>query len=431
MVKFHGKEIGARQLLKKEGVIFISIDDNEYANLKLLCDRIWGINNYIGTLIRKTVSQRAMAKHFNNQHEYCLIYSSNKDYFPLVGRDKDLSIYKNPDNDPNGEWKSTDPTMRDSKNNFGIKNPYTDRIDFPPTGRGWAFTKESFEKHLETGKIVFKRNYKKNERGFIYKSYKKELRSQNLLINSLEFSDNQFLNQVASKEQVDIFNDKVFDYPKPSVFIKELISYYPNDKNPIILDFFAGSGTTGQAVLELNKEDGGNRRFILCTNNENNICTDVTYQRLKTVITGVRNDNSKYSDGLRGTLHYYKCDFIPNVGNQDQAKYNLVEKVNHLLCILENTFELVVIKSKYFIYRNVNLQKYLYIYIDYYDQKSFDDFKDEIINTKCNSKVVYIYSNDSVIDESLLVALPKIEVKVIPSKIYEIYREIVEEIKRG
>ena len=116
-------------------------------------------------------------------------------------------------------------------------------------------------------------------------------------------------NSSASKEIEQIFDKKgMFNNPKPTDLIKRCIKIAPNDS--IVLDFFAGSGTTAQAVLELNKEDGGNRKFILCTNNENGICENITYQRIKTVITGKREDGSEYSEGIPANLKYYRTDFV-------------------------------------------------------------------------------------------------------------------------
>jgi len=252
----------AKDLLTDDGVIFISIDDNEQDNLKKVCNEIFGESNFIGIHIRKTVTQRAMAKNYNTQHEYCLIYSRNKYEFNLIGDEKDLSIYNNPDNDLNGAWKSTDPTMSGSKNNFPIINPYNGKTDLPPKGRGWGFNVNKMNELIKNGTLIFKENYKENERGFILKSYKKNLKSNNLLLNSLDLCDNKYLNQVSTKEMLDLFDERMFDYAKPISFIKKIISYSKN-KNDIILDFFSGSATTAHAVMQLNAEDGGNRKFIM------------------------------------------------------------------------------------------------------------------------------------------------------------------------
>ena len=160
-------------------------------------------------------------------------------------------------------------------------------------------------------------------------------------------------NQDGSNTLKDIFNitnsSVPFSNPKPVQLIYNCVKS-SMFSNPVVLDFFAGSGTTGQAVLELNKEDGGHRKFILCTNNENNICTDVCYPRLKTVITGIRQDGSKYSDGIPANLYYFKTDFVKDEKNRDQAKYSLVEKCNELLCILEDCYDLVESHNSWYEY---------------------------------------------------------------------------------
>ena len=258
----------ARDLLTEDGVIFISIDDNEVENLKKVCNEIFGEHNFVGTHIRKTVSQRAMAKNYNTQHEYCLIYAKNYNSFDLCGDEKNFDVYSNPDNDPNGDWKTSDPTMSGSKNDFEIVNPYNGKIDLPPKGRGWAFTKEKFNNLLKEKAIVFKKECRETERGFIYKAYKKDLRSQNLLLNSFDVCENQYMNQVSTKEMIDLFDERMFDYAKPISFIKKILSYDKNKKS-VILDFFSGSATTAHAVMQLNAEDGGNRKFIMVQLPEN------------------------------------------------------------------------------------------------------------------------------------------------------------------
>lgn len=257
----------AKKMLKDTGGIVISIDENEQANLKLLMDDIFGELNYLGEIIRKTKSMTNDAKSgLNYQHEYALIYSKNSSNFSLSGEKKDLNKYKNPDNDINGPWKTTDPSARSGgeESIFEILNPYTGISDFPPTGRYWAFSKATFEKWVETGKIIFRKDAKPGERGFFVKKYLKELKSDFNLVNSLFASDNSYMNQVATKELNVLMNGAYFSSPKPVEYIKKIIKYATND-NCIVLDFFAGSGTTADAVMQLNAEDGGNRKFILCT----------------------------------------------------------------------------------------------------------------------------------------------------------------------
>ena len=255
----------ARRLLKDDGVIFVSIDDNEVAQLRILMDEIFGEENFVGEIIRKTKSTTADKKTgFNLQHENLLIYAKNIDNLFLKGEKKDYKDYQNPDNDPKGEWVSADPTAKSGNENlrFKIVNPYTGQIDLPPKGRYWAFSKESFEKYVETGKIKFKNEIKKGERGFIFKRYKKELKSEFNAVNSLFAIENEYMNQNATKELKSLLGNEYFENPKPVNYIKKLIKY-STSKSDLILDFFAGSGTTGDAVMQLNAEDGGSRKFIL------------------------------------------------------------------------------------------------------------------------------------------------------------------------
>jgi len=263
----------AKELLRDDGAIFISIDDNEQANLKLLCDEIFVEGNYIGDVIRKTKSATNDAgTGLNYQHEFVLIYAINSAQISIVGDKKDVSHYKNPDNDPAGAWVSDNPSARSGGENsrFEIVNPYTGGADLPPQGRYWAFAKATFENWVKSGKVKFREKIVEGQRGFIVKKYLAELKSNYNLLDSLFGVDNNYMNQVATKELNALLTDGSFIYPKPVAFIKKLIaslttpSLSENGQSPIILDFFAGSGTTAQAVMELNAEDGGDRRYILC-----------------------------------------------------------------------------------------------------------------------------------------------------------------------
>ncbi len=257
----------ARDLLKEDGVIFISIDDNECANLKILCDEIFGEDNFVGDFIRKTKSTTNDAKiGLNYQHEFLLCYAKNKEFVNLLGGEKNLENYKNPDNDPNGAWINDNPSKAGYAEiqYYPITNPYTGKVDYPPKGRSWIPTQNTLQKHIDEGRICFKKEHKDNERGFIYKRYLKDLKTTKKTFDSLIFSDNYYMNQVATKELLNLGMGEYFPYPKGVEFMKKIIlhSTTPNS-NDIILDFFAGSGTTAHAVMELNAEDKGNREFIL------------------------------------------------------------------------------------------------------------------------------------------------------------------------
>lgn len=144
----------------------------------------------------------------------------------------------------------------------------------------------------------------------------------------MSLSENEYSNDNATKVLTSIFSSKKFDYSKPVSLIKFICKLVAN-KNALILDFFAGSGTTAQAVLELNQQDGGHRKFILCTNNENNICTDVTYPRIQTVITGKRQDGSQYSDGIPANLKYYHTDFVAK--DEEYLSEELLKHISEMI----------------------------------------------------------------------------------------------------
>ncbi|WP_024422464.1 site-specific DNA-methyltransferase [Helicobacter pylori] len=248
----------AKDLLKQDGVIFISIDDNECAQLKLLCDEIFGEGNFVADFIRKTKSTTNDAKTgVNYQHEFLLCYAKNKEFVNLLGGEKNLENYKNPDNDPNGAWINDNPSAKSGNvktGYFGVTNPYTNKVDYPPVGMFWRFSQNTLQKHIDEGRICFKKKHKENERGFIYKRYLKDLKTTKKTFDSLIFSDNCYMNQVATKELLSLKLAEYFSYPKGVDFMAKIVEH-ATEKGDIILDFFAGSGTTAHAVLESNKSD--------------------------------------------------------------------------------------------------------------------------------------------------------------------------------
>lgn len=308
----------AHRLLSDCGIIFISIDDHEQAQLKLFCDALFGEENFIAVFPRNSSSgEKTSAYNINTNQDYVLVYCRNEENFKrnkvLQGIKKDFAEYKNPDNDPKGPWKKDSLLIkidggRYGYARYGITNPYTDTTYYPPVyydesnRKQWHYVQETFEKFLEDGKVVFEKKEKKTGYAFYIKKYLSEAKKDYANVNSLFLVDKAYQNTNATRSLKEIFNkSNVFSYSKPVSLIYDLIGLIDN-KSSTILDFFAGSGTTGHAVMKLNAEDGGNRKFILCTNNENNICREVTYERIKRVI-----DKENYSASLK----YFKVDFVP------------------------------------------------------------------------------------------------------------------------
>lgn len=290
--------ITARKLLKDDGVIFVSIDDNEQAYLKVLMDEVFGRDNFVADFIRKTKSTTNDAKTgVNIQHEGCLCYSKSKEAILLRGDDKTYAAYANPDNDINGEWTSSDPTATTGYY-YEIRNPYTGKIDVPPAGRAWRSPEYKFNGLILTGQVIFKQAHKNNERGFILKRYKKDLRSEYGTLDTLCFTDNKFLNQVGTKEIQTLFNDKVFSNPKPEALIEHLIkaSTQPND---IVLDFFLGSGTTAAVAHKMGRKYIGVEQM--------DYIDTIAVERLKKVIDGEQGGISK-AVGWQGGGSFVRLD---------------------------------------------------------------------------------------------------------------------------
>lgn len=249
----------ARRLLRQDGAIFISIDDNEAAHLRLLMNDIFGEQNFIGQAIwvNRTTPNDAGAN-FASDHEYILIYARDKSNCRFRGIPKDLSNYKNKDNDPRGPWIADNPSAASGTESyrFPIVNPYTGQQYLPPKGRYWAFAPARVEEWTKSGKLCFPKDAGKN---FLLKKYQSELRSELKPMSSLITG---FLTSSGTKELKALFNgDSPFRFPKPVSLIRHLIEQF-TDNDDLVLDFFAGSGTTAQAVLELNAETGSCRRFI-------------------------------------------------------------------------------------------------------------------------------------------------------------------------
>ena len=432
----------ARNLMKEKSLIFISIDDREYAQLKLLCDSIFGENNFIANLKWKKKKQPSFLSNVAGILEYVLVYAKKGNLI------KKLSVEQLKDSDKPIINAGNIPSERIFKagTRAKCKEIFIKAGTYKNKSQSITYLDDV---HIENGKTTNKFRCvapfrtsqdlldKYGEEGLIFitsnlglrRDLSVEERGSAKSITDLLLDWGQ--NQDGSNTLKDIFNitnsSVPFSNPKPVQLIYNCVKS-SMFSNPVVLDFFAGSGTTGQAVLELNKEDGGHRKFILCTNNENNICTDVCYPRLKTVITGIRQDGSKYSDGIPANLYYFKTDFVKDEKNRDQAKYSLVEKCNGLLCILEDCYDLVESHDAWYEYSSP--EKELFIFNDFYSSEAFENMKSKIkqLNKTC---IVYVFSTDENLDFVDLTGIENVTIKPIPTKIYEIYKEIVEDIKRG
>ena len=294
----------ARDLLTDEGVIFVSIDDNEQANLKLLMDEVFGGEN-VETAVWNTTAEGnsgslKQVKRIRSIHEYiCIGYKYKPD------------IVFNKIQEPNEKLDSNSLTTANlAKNNSQKKNKEEDIFDIvAPNGKvwkdEWKFKKEKIDKLLNDNMLYFGK-YGNNKPRLIIPTGLDRIVYQTSIFN--------IGSTTSGRKDLKNVLDNDFNYPKPISLIKRLLQLHTN-KNAKVLDFFAGSGTTGHAVLELNKEDGGHRQFILCTNNENNICRDVTYERLRRVINGYTTPKGKEVEGLPANLMYLTIDEIPKENN--------------------------------------------------------------------------------------------------------------------
>ena len=437
----------ARELLKPEGIIFISIDDNELYQLKILCDKIFSPQNFIANFIRKTSFGEKTAKpNINKHHDYCLCYSKSiREVVSnniIQGEEKALSEYSNPDNDPNGPWKKDSPLIKIDSGRYGyarypITNEYLNITQYPPVyddeqnRKQWHYVESTFNEMVKKGQVVFyktKEEMGNSQYSFFIKKYKSSLTNIRNNVSTLYFDNNNYTNANGTKDLVQVIGNSksiVGLYPKPVSFIKKLIEFATIDnKDAIILDFFAGSGTTGQAVLELNKEDGGNRKFILCTNDESNICSDITYPRIKNCLQG-----TKTIEAMDGTLKFFKTRFVDNHGTRDQLYYDLTEKCIPMLCVKSDTYELVEKNKEYAIYSNKDKSEYSCVYFDIFGE-SYDEFINKIKQID-EHKNLYIFSLSEYVNEDNFKGIKNYSIEPIPYKILDLYKNVVKMSKES
>jgi len=320
----------AKDLLTDDGVIFISIDENEIENLKKICDDTFGGKNFVGSVIwERAFAPKNDAKYFSDSHDYIVVYAKNLIDFKmgkLPRTEEANSRYKNPDNDPRGAWTSDNMTVKTYSANYDyeIVTP-NGNIMKPTDGRCWFTSKERMNKLIEDGRVWFGENGGNMPR---LKRYLADVQ-QGMTATTIWKYEDVGHNQEGRQELKKMFNNKgYFDGPKPVRLLNRVLQIANTEKDAIVLDFFSGSATTAHAVMQLNAEDGGNRKFIMVQLPEEtdekseankagykNIC-EIGKERIRRAAKKIAEENSeaKFDSGFR----VLKCD----TSNMKDVYYN-------------------------------------------------------------------------------------------------------------
>jgi adenine-specific DNA-methyltransferase len=411
----------AKKLLSDKGVIFISIDDNEQANLKLLCDEVFGSKNFVANVCQKSRDSISGDSLFSKNHNYLLVYT--KSFEKLFARRNEFRIptivdeskFKNPDNDPRGPWKLS-PV--DGPGGARKGNPY---YEFLGVEMFFRYSKEQMQKYYDDGLIV-KRKTSLGKKYFLSQAKSKNGEPPTT------WWDDAGTTTAGTKMVKEILPEKEFTNPKPVSLILRCLQL-ASFKDSIIFDFFAGSGTTLHATMQLNAEDGGHRQCILCTNNENNICEEVTYERNKRVINGYTTPKGVEVEGLHdNSLRYYKIEDVPRDSSTTGLKKLMLASTD-LLCIKNDLYE------EQSVFGNIKLRKNIARYFDDGKQKMLIIYKvdaiesivEEIKKMPADTFIkVYVFStNNYAMDADFEEVSDKVFLCALPAAIYNAYKKVL------
>lgn len=442
----------AKKLLKDDGIICVTIDDYEIARLIMLMEEIFGESNHLGTVpIRNNPAGRSTTKGISITHEYAVFFGktesaavsrldrnqnqidrydqsdergafewvnfrkpgsmrieSPKMYYPIFVSPNSIRLPKIAWNEKTEDWDLLEKPKKDED----IVYP----IDEDGEKRRWRWGVERFTQEVgdlkpkvQKGKTHVYMKGRINDEGVLPMTWwdKKEYSSTAYGTNLLK----------------DIFAElQIFSYPKSLYAVMDSVRVMSDKKNALVLDFFAGSGTTGHAVLELNKQDGGNRRFILCTNNENKICEEVTFERLKRVIKGYKNRKNESVKGLGGNLSYYKTDLV-NIDKlqkiSDEAKIKVSHQAGEMIALREDTLTEIERTDWWQIFEGNGRLTAIY----FKEDKTKLSELIKLLEKRNTSAVLYVfgwgkneYKNEYSTD--------RIRVEDIPEPIIQVYKEI-------
>lgn len=431
-------------LLSDHGVIFISIDDNEYANLKTLTDEIFGRENCLSTLIWD-LGAGTSAGHFTRAHEYILVYCKDRskiaNFSGGEGIIDDRAIKKLSTKNHEFEYTFKAGTKCEAYDGFELSGEWggsekTKLIKgrFLCRNKALAYdvtlsacwTQKNQMDSFFSGKETFDSKGQKVLEFYFRDNGKLYCRKKRDKINPPSVLRGIATTKQGSGILKEILGDSVFDFPKPPELIKFLLSL--RQTKAIVLDFFAGSGTTLHAVMQLNKEDGGHRTCILCTNNENGICENVTYERNKRVIEGYTKPNGDYVEGLLdNNLRYYRTEFLPRERSVKNMRA-LVEAATGLLCIKNDLYTKArfgerKLNSRYARYFENGEKRMLIIY----EERAIPFIVNIIKDMPEGEKIkVYVFSHGSyTYDDEFAEVADRVTLCALPEAIYAAYKKVL------
>lgn len=442
-------------LLEDSGTLFISIDDNEVAQLKLLCNEIFSEKNFVAclpTIMNLKGNNDQLG--FAGTHEYTLVYAKNiqnVNFNELSIDDEELEKWSKDEYGFYKEGANLKATgvnaprhkrpnlyfplfISEDLNCLTYRSSEQDTEILPITKNeemSWRWQKKKFQN--ESYNLIVKKN---NESYSIYKKQRPTIGDLPSKKPKSVFYKPEYSSGNGTLVLRDILGSKLFNNPKPLNLIKDILQIGAS-KNSIILDFFAGSGTTLHAAMELNEEDEGIRQCILVTNNENNIAEEVTYERNKRVIEGYKNSKEEDVEGLTAnTLRYYQTDFVPSSINEQNRRL-LTERSTELICIKEDCYTDVTKEHKSIkphLARIFTDRRGKYLVVIYHSVVQYEVIQKliEIIPTLETEEKVKVYSfspEKETIDEEFISIIDKIESVPLPESIYNTYKQCFRAIK--
>ncbi len=432
----------ARTLLSEEGIICITIDDYEFPRLFMVMEEIFGSNNFLGNvIIRNNPGGRKSKRKVAAQHEYAIFFSKN----PQVSVAKiDIEIenkshkYEKNDKGELIEWRNLRKEGSDSMAKPGSDRFYPIYFDsdtgeissskilpikiLPLDSKGdkriWRRSKDDVDVLFKKNELKIKKTSYGNQ---VYFQFKGGLSGETP--KSLQLDNKFSASEYGTKELDNILGEREsFNFPKSKHAVAQCIKIASSKKDAIILDFFAGSGTTGQAVLELNNEDGGNRKFILCTNNENKIADEVCYPRISKIMGGYQNKGGEFIKGLGGNLKYFNIIHVLR-GKKDSDKKILANNINDLICLKENTFNKFLVKPDFQIYKSI----FLYVVI-IHDILSINEVKKELRNLDLPIKIYVFSLGDDDLEDEFLDIKNIVKIDIFPNPLFKTYTRIIEKL---